>query len=290
MRIGIFPNLVKKESTQIVKKLIDLCEKYRQNYYLPAYVAQSTQDFYHHVEASHLLPHLPLLNTIDVALVLGGDGTILKLASQFAAADIPICGVNLGSLGFLYEVEIRNLEQRFCDILEGRYFLEKRMMLHSELAYEDGSVQVLSEALNDVVIGHGNVGKMIRIDMSINGHFIQQYPSDGMIISTPTGSTGYTFSAGGPIISPDVHCLMVTPICPHLLLKVPLVLSNTDTVSLSVANSRNSIRISVDGMMDQEFTKNMVIHIHESDKVLKIIRFNKNYFYKNLFTKLMGKG
>ena len=83
---------------------------------------------------------------------------------------------------------------------------------------------------------------------------------------------------------------MVTPICPHLLLKVPLVLSNTDTVSLSVANSRNSIRISVDGMMDQEFTKNMVIHIHESDKVLKIIRFNKNYFYKNLFTKLMGKG
>ena len=111
-----------------------------------------------------------------------------------------------------------------------------------------------------------------------------------MIISTPTGSTGYTFSAGGPIISPDVHCLMVTPICPHLLLKVPLVLSNTDTVSLSVANSRNSIRISVDGMMDQEFTKNMVIHIHESDKVLKIIRFNKNYFYKNLFTKLMGKG
>lgn len=290
MRIGIFPNLVKKESSQIVGNVIELCEKYEQPYYLPAYVGQSTQDYYHDLSAEHLRPYLTLFNSIDVAMVLGGDGTILKLANQFAKCGVPICGVNLGSLGFLYEVETKTLEQRFRDVLEGRYFIEERMMLHAELASEDGTVQVLPEALNDVVIGHGNVGKLIRVDMSINDSFIQQFPGDGVIVATPTGSTGYTFSAGGPIVSPDVHCLMVTPICPHLLLKVPLILSNKDTISFSVANSRNGIRISVDGMMDQEFMKNMTLYIRESDNTLKIMRFNKNYFYKNLFSKMMGNG
>lgn len=229
-----------------------------------------------------------IYSTIDVAMVLGGDGTILKMAKQFAEADIPVCGINLGSLGFLYEVETKNLEKRMEDILAGRYFLEERMMLHSELCYEDGLVQSLPDALNDIVIGHGNVGKLIRIDLSINGHFIQQYPGDGLIVATATGSTGYTFSSGGPIVAPSVPCIMVTPICPHLLLKVPLVLRDDDQVSVTVANSRNSVRVSVDGMMDQELMRNMTLQVRKSDHVLKIIRFNKNYFYSNLFTKMMG--
>lgn len=290
MRIGIFPNLVKKESTQIVKHLIDMCNQYQVPYFLPAYIAQSGQEFYQHIDASHLRPHTEIFDTIDVAMVLGGDGTILKQANQFAKYGVPVCGVNLGSLGFLYEVETRILEHRFRDMLEGNYYIEDRMMLHSELVCEDGTVKNMPDALNDIVIGHGNVGKLIRVDMSINGHFIQQYPGDGIIIATPTGSTGYTFSAGGPIISPSIHCIMVTPICPHLLLKVPLVLSQKDRITLSVANSRNDIRISVDGMMDEEFTKTMVLNIYESQKVLKLMRFNKNYFYKNLFTKMMGHG
>ena len=138
------------------------------------------------------------------------------------------------------------------------------------------------------IIGHGNVGKLIRIDLSINGHFIQQYPGDGLIVATATGSTGYTFSSGGPIVAPSVPCIMVTPICPHLLLKVPLVLRDDDQVSVTVANSRNSVRVSVDGMMDQELMRNMTLQVRKSDHVLKIIRFNKNYFYSNLFTKMMG--
>lgn len=231
---------------------------------------------------------MTIYSTIDVAMILGGDGTILKMAKQFAEADVPVCGINLGSLGFLYEVETKTLEKRMEDILAGRYFLEERMMLHSELCYEDDLVQSLPDALNDIVIGHGNVGKLIRIDLSINGHFIQQYPGDGLIVATATGSTGYTFSSGGPIVAPSVPCIMVTPICPHLLLKVPLVLRDDDQVSVTVANSRNSVRVSVDGMMDQELMRNMTLQVRKSDHVLKIIRFNKNYFYSNLFTKMMG--
>ena len=288
MRIGIFPNLVKRESAAIVQQMIKICEKHGIEYYLPAYVSESRQPAYQRIGAEHLRPRMTIYSTIDVAMVLGGDGTILKMAKQFAEADIPVCGINLGSLGFLYEVETKNLEKRMEDILAGRYFLEERMMLHSELCYEDGLVQSLPDALNDIVIGHGNVGKLIRIALSINGHFIQQYPGDGLIVATATGSTGYTFSSGGPIVAPSVPCIMVTPICPHLLLKVPLVLRDDDQVSVTVANSRNSVRVSVDGMMDQELMRNMTLQVRKSDHVLKIIRFNKNYFYSNLFTKMMG--
>lgn len=288
MRIGIFPNLVKRESADIVGQIISICQEQNIAYYLPAYVGESRQALYQHIDAEHLRPQKKIYESIDIAMVLGGDGTILKMAKQFAEAGVPICGVNLGSLGFLYEVETANLVQRIKDIIGGRYFIEDRMMLHGELCYEDGTCQHLPPALNDIVIGHGNVGKLIRIDMSINGQFIQQFPGDGLIVATATGSTGYTFSSGGPIVSPQVKCIMVTPICPHLLLKVPLVLSDGDELSFTVDNSRNSVRISVDGMMDQELLRSAVLHVKKSDHVLKILRFNHSYFYGNLFKKMMG--
>lgn len=288
MRIGIFPNLGKRESAAIVKDLVRICEERAVEYYLPAYVSESCQPAYQEIAAEHFRPRMTIYDTIDIAMVLGGDGTILELANKFASANVPICGINLGSLGFLYEVETRNLEQRLDDILAGRYFLEERMMLHGDLHGADGTVQALPDALNDIVVGHGNVGKLIRIDLSINGHFIQQYPGDGLIVSTATGSTGYTFSSGGPIAAPSVPCIMVTPICPHLLLKVPLVLRDDERISVASAHSRNSVRVSVDGVMDQELTGDMSLEIRKSDHVLKLIRFNPNYFYSNLFTKMMG--
>lgn len=288
MRIGIFPNLVKRESADIVKQIISICQQQDIAYYLPAYVGESRQALYQHIDPAHLRQQKKIYGSIDVALVLGGDGTILKMAKQFAETDVPICGVNLGSLGFLYEVETANLVQRMEDIIAGRYFIEDRMMLQAELCYEDGTSQQLPPALNDIVIGHGNVGKLIRVDMSINGKFIQQFPGDGLIVSTATGSTGYTFSSGGPIVSPSVKCIMVTPICPHLLLKVPLVLSDQDELGFTVKNSRNSVRISVDGMMDQELLRSAVLRVRKADHILKILRFNQSYFYGNLFKKMMG--
>lgn len=288
MRLGIFPNLVKRESAALVLDIIRLCDQYGIDYLFPAYVSESVQSEYQHIPAEHLCQQKSIYNEIDIALVLGGDGTILKLAKQFAASGVPVCGINLGSLGFLYEVEIEKMAERLQDLLAGRYFLEERMMLHAEMHYENGMMQKLPEALNDIVVGHGNVGKLIRVDMSINGHFIQQYPGDGIVVATATGSTGYTFSSGGPIVSPKVRCIMVTPICPHLLLKVPLVLSETDQVGFSVTHSRNVVRVSVDGMIDQELMHNMTLHVRKSDNVLKLIRFDQNYFYTNLFTKLMG--
>lgn len=289
MRIGIFPNLIKRESATLVQQLVKTCLDLGVEYYLPAYVSESRQPTYQKLNKTRLLPRMTIYEHIDVAVVLGGDGTILKMAKQFAEAKVPICGVNLGSLGFLYEVETKNLRSRLEDILAGRYFVEDRTMLHSEIAYEDGLIQPLPDALNEIVVGHGNVGKLIKLNLHINGHFVQQYPCDGLIVSTPTGSTGYNFSSGGPVTSPNVHCLMVTPICPHLLLKVPLVLSDEDEISITAQGSRNSVRLSIDGMMDQELMRNMTLNVRRSDKVLKIIRFNKNYFYSNLFTKMMGK-
>lgn len=289
MRIGIFPNLVKRECAMLVQQLMSLCEQYGIEYSVPAYVSESQQEIYRQIPAVHLRPRLTIYDDIDVAMVLGGDGTILKMANQLSHAEVPICGVNLGSLGFLYEVERENLEGRLKDILAGHYFVEERMMLQGELVFEDGTSQLLPAALNDIVVGHGNVGKLIRVDMDINGHYVQQYPGDGIVVSTATGSTGYTFSSGGPIVSPRVNCIMVTPICPHLLLKIPLVLADTDEIRFTTPHSRNSVRISVDGMMDQELTHTMSLKVRKADHALKVIRFNENYFYTNLFTKMMGK-
>ena len=288
MRIGIFPNLIKKECAGIVRQLMEICEEKGIEYYLPAYVRESRQPLFQEISQEHLRLQRSIYSMIDVALILGGDGTILKMSKQFAEAGVPICGINLGSLGFLYEVETHTLARRIEDIAAGNYFIEERMMLHAEICDEDGTVQTLPEALNDIVIGHGNVGKLIRVDMSINGQFIQQYPGDGIIVATATGSTGYTFSSGGPIVSPQVKCIMITPICPHLLLKVPLVLSDEDQLSFHAGSSRNSVRISVDGMMDQELQRSAILHIRKSDNVLKILRFNQNYFYGNVFKKMMG--
>ena len=287
MRVGIFPNLAKDESGAQACELIALCEQYQVDYYLPDEVLNSGREVFLSIDSKHCLSSSDIFNSIDVAMVLGGDGTILKLAKEFAGCGVPICGVNLGSLGFLYEVETGTLEERFKDIMEGRYFLEDRSMLHADICHEDGSVQSLPEALNDIVVGHGTVGKMVRVDMYINGSFIQQYPCDGIIVSTSTGSTGYNFSSGGPVVSPEVPCLLVTPVCPHLLLKVPLIVNEKDLISFKTENSRNSTRISVDGMLDLELTQNMTLRIRKSKRTLKLMRFKKNYFYKNLFTKLM---
>ncbi len=282
MRIGIFPNAAKKDSARLAARIIECCRDYGCEYCVAC--CEDRADG----AGVRLCSDETVYDHIDMAFVLGGDGTILKGARAFASRRIPVCGINLGSLGFLYEVEGNDVEARFADIMAGRYFEEERIMLSGELIYADGMVQPLPDALNDVVIGHGNVGKLVRVDMSINGYFVQQYPGDGIVVATPTGSTGYTFSAGGPIVPPHVKGMMVTPLCPHLLLKVPVVLSDDDELSFSVQDSRNVVRISVDGMTDFEFVGDMTLRIRKSAATLRFIRFDKGYFYANLFKKMRG--
>lgn len=288
MRVGIFPNLVKEGSTALAQRIMELCRKHGCDYYLAYCESMAAEAVYADVEQERLRRDDTIYEYIDVAFVLGGDGTILKSARKFAARHIAVCGINLGSLGFLYEVEGEELEKRFEDILAGRYFMEKRIMLKSELVYADGMVQSLPAALNDVVISHGNVGKLVRVDMNINGYFVQQYPGDGIVVATPTGSTGYTFSAGGPIVPPHVKGMMVTPLCPHLLLKMPIVISDEDELSFTVGDSRNVVRISIDGMTDCEFAADMTLHVRKAAETLRLIRFDKGYFYANLFKKMRG--
>ncbi|MBF1349548.1 MAG: NAD(+)/NADH kinase, partial [Megasphaera micronuciformis] len=170
MRIGIFPNLMKESSISLVRSIVSLCKENGCEYYVLYDEEESDHAVYTGIEKEHLLPDEKIYDRIEVAFVLGGDGTILKSARHFASRGIPVCGINLGSLGFLYEVEAADLSARFADILAGRYFKEERIMLAGELEYADGMIQRLPDALNDVVIGHGNVGKLVRVDMSINGY------------------------------------------------------------------------------------------------------------------------
>lgn len=289
LRIGIFPNLTKPECGLWIPSFIQLCEKHGVDVVLPSYVLESTQAIYRSIDAAYYQPCDELMPTIDIAFILGGDGTVLKMARSFALAQVPVCAVNFGSLGFLFEVEPTEVEHWLTRILAGDYHIEERMMLSAALCEGENVSKVLPMALNEIVIAHGNVGKMVRIDVYIDGHFVQQYPGDGIIVSTPTGSTGYSFSGGGSIVAPQVKCLMVTPICPHLLLKTPFILDEQAVLTFSSAPSRNSVRISIDGMTDQELPRTVSLRVSRSDYALKMIRFTEKYFYTNLFTKLAGK-
>lgn len=287
MKIGIFPNVEKNNIEFATRKLIELCQLYQVSYCVP--------ESLRHGKIAELFPFGTLYiadnhiaENIELAISLGGDGTVINLAKKLATFHIPVCGINLGTLGFLNEIELDSLHTQFINLLQHDYFIEKRMMLSSYLEVPEGPIIPLPDALNDIVIGRSNLGKMVRIDLYVNGSFIQQYPADGVIVATPTGSTGYSLSSGGPVMSPSINCMLVTPICPHLMQNIPLVFGEEDRICFTAEHTQNNIKISVDGINEINFENNHRLIITKSKETALFLRIKQNYFYETLFTKLLG--
>ena len=182
-----------------------------------------------------------LKENLDFLLVLGGDGTMLTAARYAAYLPTPLLGINMGNIGYLTDVEIGQAEYAINEVLAGNYTTEKRMMLEAQAGL--GSAHL---ALNDITIYRGQSSRLIQCIVSINGEYMDTFRADGLIISTPTGSTAYNLSAGGPILKPDAKMLVITPICPHSLNVRPTVISYEDTVSVRFVNDPGII-ISFDG-------------------------------------------
>ena len=224
-------------------------------------------------------------NDYDCLVCLGGDGTLLKAAGGAAVRGIPLIGINLGNIGYLTDVQADGAEAALAKLLNGDYTSERRMMLDTDLtAY---GVRGANPALNEVCIIKGVHTKMIRIKIWINDEYIDAYRADGVIIATPTGSTAYNLSAGGPILKPDGNMIAVTPICSHALYTRPFVISADDTVTVQVEESRASdITLLMDGRH--------VIGMRDGDKILikrsqyttTIIKTNELGFYEILRQKL----
>lgn len=223
------------------------------------------------------------------AIVLGGDGTILHAAKYLLHLDIPILGVNLGTVGYLAETEPQNILSALDRLFADECKIEKRLMLFGELNIE-GTGKVLEHSLNDIVVSRGGRCRVIRIHLYINNLLIDTYVGDGLIVSTPTGSTGYNLSAGGPVMKPGIDALVVTPICPHSLNKRSLVISSEDHIRLEIGQRRENMIdeaiVFFDGQDGYPLKSGDVIEIARAKESTRIIKITENSYFDILKNKL----
>ena len=222
----------------------------------------------------------PVPGEIDLILVFGGDGTMLRALDSYVSCNIPMLGVNLGRMGFLLETQPEELPQALERIKAGKYEIERRMMLRVE-GHCAGKT-ICAHATNEVSISRGLSQRMIALDAYVGDMLVDHYIADGLVLSSPTGSTAYSLSAGGPIIAPDVQCFLLNPICPHTLTSRPIVLSAKEHVRLKIhmKEMREGIQLSVDGQAVCEMRNQEEISIIRSPHDALLIRFSRerNYF------------
>lgn len=217
---------------------------------------------------------------IDMVFVFGGDGTMLRALDSFVDCGLPMLGVNLGRLGFLLETETDELSDALDMICEGRFEIERRMMLRVSMIQNGKTISAY--ATNEVSISRGLSQRMIALDAHVGHTLVDHYIADGLVLASPTGSTGYSLSAGGPIVSPDVPCFVLNPICPHTLQSRPIVLSCREVVTLSVnmKEMREGIQVSIDGQAICQMHNHEQIHVCRAEYDALLVRFPKerNYF------------
>ncbi len=231
-----------------------------------------------------VIDELRLIKDIDLIIVLGGDGTILSVVSECAEYGVKIIGVNFGHMGFLADYEASQLDNVLSMIVSGRYSVAKRSML--EISY-NGQVYY---ALNEVVIQRSTSGNSfsntVNLHAEIDGSTVDNFSSDGLIISTPTGSTAYSLSAGGSILTPDLNAFIMTPICPHSLHSRPIVFSDKSRVTVNQVDKNCSLSIIVDGKVVSAIKNHDVISIKKADRYLEFISAANDNFFDKLLIKL----
>ncbi len=223
---------------------------------------------------------------IDLAIVVGGDGTLLHVARLLADQGVPAIGINLGRLGFLTDISFSDLETGIGAILNGQYAIEKRTMLQCT-TYKDEQVVFSGHALNEIVLSKGNTGRVIEFEIRVNGNYVSQIRSDGLILATPTGSTAYALSAGGPIIYPDLSVICMSPICPHTLSNRPIILDENNTIEITaVETCESQANLALDGVLSYQVTGDETITISKAKKKLKLIRIKGFNHFETLYSKL----
>jgi NAD+ kinase len=222
----------------------------------------------------------------DFVIVLGGDGTLLSTARCVARADIPILGVNLGSLGFLTEVKQEEIEQALEEVDAARsYELSLRPMLHCQVVRE-GKCVATYDALNEVVMNQSAVARITDFEVRVNDAFVANYKADGLIISTPTGSTAYSLAAGGPILAPDVPGFVITPVASHALTNRPLVVKDTAVIEARIVVTREQAFLTIDGQVGTPLGENDLVRCRKSEHNVKLFKFTGRSFFDVLRTKL----
>ncbi|HQE04783.1 MAG: NAD(+)/NADH kinase [Tepidanaerobacteraceae bacterium] len=279
LTVGVFPNIRKKNMIKVAKSLVTWFEDRAYRVKLSMEVAELLDMSYLSADPAELT------SKIDVAVTLGGDGTLLGVARLVAQHKIPILGINMGHVGFLTEVELGDLFTDLECFHNKEYDIDVRMMLEAKVIRNE---KVLTEflALNDIVITKGPFARLIRLKTYANEAYVDTYPADGLIISTPTGSTAYSLSAGGPIIRPDMNLLLLTPICPHTLHSRSIILSQDDVIKVTVLADHPEVMLTVDGQEGYKLLPKDTVIVNKSSFSTRLIRIKKRSFYDLLRKKL----
>ena len=226
-----------------------------------------------------------LAQKADVLLILGGDGTMLNAARLAGERGIPILGVNMGGLGFLTEVRLEHLYPSLERVFANEYVLDERLMIDTHI-HRHGEKVAQGIVLNDVVVSKGTLARMIELKIAIQGHVVTNLRGDGLIVSTPTGSTAYSLSAGGPIINPAVRSLILTPICPHTLTHRPLIVPEDVEIDVTLTSKDEGAMATLDGQVGVALTQGDTVVLKVSEQRTKLIRFPESNYYEVLREKL----
>lgn len=228
---------------------------------------------------------------VDLLITLGGDGTFLWGARLVAERGVPVLGINMGHMGFLTSITLNEIEEAMERLFQGEYVLDTRSTLDARVIGEDGIERDRYLALNDFVIHKGGMARVTRLDLLVGGdgdHLeeISRFTGDGLILSTPTGSTAYSLSAGGPIVAPDMACIIVTPICPHTLAVRPLVISSRETLTVRPLDRAGTLVLTVDGQTGTHFSMGESVVVRQAEAKVNLVRFPGQTFFSTLRQKL----
>ncbi len=270
LQLAVFPNMSKRRAGEIVERIFDFYKNKNVRLVMPATEARQFR------KEEYGLPCVERVH-IDMALSIGGDGTLLGVCRRFREQGIPVCGINLGTLGFLADIEPNELESRLAKILVGNYIVEHRLLLSGYIRNELGE-KFLGNAINDVVISKGGGPRMLKLSTYVNDTYLMNYKADGVIISSPTGSTAYSLSAGGPILNPNIRALLLTPICAHTFQMRPLVVSEDDEIRIKIEANRD-LMVTLDGQEAFQIQPGDDVVVRKSSSVARIVKFaDKNYY------------
>jgi NAD+ kinase len=248
------------------------------------FMLSDSKPFFKGIQISYFDTIDELMISCDIAITVGGDGTIIHAAKHSAKADKPLIGVNVGRLGFAADVEPEEISS-LVRILDGDYHTENRILLDVEVIKNGISKHFL--AVNDAIIARGQLSKIIDLHLSLNGEQIAKYRADGLLFATPTGSTAYSLSAGGPILAPQMDCILMTPVCPHSLFSRSVLFSGDSALSVEVNSpSECCCVLTIDGEKNVDILAEDRVIIRRSEVNLRLASLNKRNFYKRLNEKL----
>ncbi len=277
---GLIANLTKSNAAPVAQGIANYLKKQGQSLWIDQETNQTLK-----LKNIQVCSLQELFKQASALIALGGDGTILNLVRQMRGRSLPILGVNLGGLGFLTEVRIRELERALQKLISKKYTVEKRMMLEARVI-RDKKLFASYAALNDVVVTNGALSRLIHLNVFMDKEYVTSYFADGLIVSSPTGSTAYSLSSGGPIVHPSTAAILMTPVSPHTLTNRPIVVPDKSVLEVQVQNPKEGAYLTVDGQVGLVLKSNDFVQIKKLKYCAKLILLHESSYFGILREKL----